>query len=82
MATATRDLEALIRKAHAHEERAPVITGDDLRAAREAAGLRPVTIARWLNVSRQYVNRLEHDGSVSLTAAEEYVEAIKGISAK
>ncbi len=78
--TPTRELERTIARARSHEERAPVIRGADLREAREAARIRAASIARFLNVSRQYIARVERRDSVTIATAEEYAEAVKAVS--
>ena len=59
---------------------ARVMTGPELRAAREAASVRPADIARAMGVSRQRIRNLENMVGVPVEAADRYMVAVRQLS--
>ena len=56
------------------------ISGEELRAARVAAGVSVSQLGRSMGVVRQRVHTLEGQASVSLTAARRYLDALVAVA--
>lgn len=57
------------------------ISGEDLRAARVAAGVSASQLARSMGVVRQRVHTLECQAAVSLPAVRRYLDALLDVAA-